>query len=118
MDCVLRSTHRLRNSVVSPVDTLEQGSAVPDDSQRSKKWALRSALAANIHSMVVTIAGSVLRGEVLTPLDTYYSLALYAPARPERRPEIPALLRSSQAIGVVFAVHCLRWRGYQRRWSG
>ena len=40
MDSVLRSTYRLRISVVSPVDTFEQGSAVPDDSQRSKKWVL------------------------------------------------------------------------------
>jgi hypothetical protein len=103
MDSVLLSTYRLRISVVSPVDTSEQGSAVPDDSQRSKKWALRSALAAANHSMAVTIAGSVLRGAVLTPLGTYYSLALYAPAPPERRPEIFALLRTSQAVGVVFA---------------
>ena len=62
-----------------------------------------SALAAANHSMAVTIAGTLLIGAVLTPLGTYYSLALDALAPPERRPEIFALLRTSQAIGVVFA---------------
>jgi len=65
--------------------------------------ACGSALAAANHSMAVTIAGTLLIGAVLTPLGTYYSLALDALAPPERRPEIFALLRTSQAIGVVFA---------------
>ncbi len=59
MDSVLRSTHRLCNSVVSPVDPSEQGSAVPDDSQRSKKWALVRWYASSATLPVPQAAGPV-----------------------------------------------------------
>lgn len=59
MDSVLRSTYRLRISVVSPVDTLEQGSAVPDDSQRSKQWALVRSYASSATLTVPQTAGPV-----------------------------------------------------------
>ncbi|CDZ30267.1 MFS transporter [Neorhizobium galegae bv. officinalis] len=65
--------------------------------------ALGSALAAVNHSMVMTVVGTVLIGVVLAPLGTYFSLALDTLAPPERRPELFALLRTSQAGGVVFA---------------
>jgi len=65
--------------------------------------AVGSALAAVNHSLVMTVVGTVLIGLVLAPLGTYFSLELDALAPPERRPELFALLRTSQAGGVVFA---------------
>jgi hypothetical protein len=59
MHCVLRSTHRLCNSVVSPVDTSEQGSAVPGGSERSKKWALVRWYASSATLTVPQAAGPV-----------------------------------------------------------
>jgi hypothetical protein len=49
------------------------------------------------------VIGTVLIGSVLAPLNTYYSLVLDALAPPQRRPEVFALLRTANAIGVIFA---------------
>jgi hypothetical protein len=65
--------------------------------------SLGLALTALNHSVAVTIAGTLLVGAVIAPLGTYYSLAVDTLAPPERRPEMFALLRTSQAIGVVLA---------------
>lgn len=40
---------------------------------------------------------------MLAPLATYYSLVLDSLAPPERRAEVFALLRTANAIGVIFA---------------
>jgi hypothetical protein len=65
--------------------------------------ALGSALAALGLSVATTIAATILIGCVMAPLSTYYSLVLDALAPPGRRPEVFALLRTSNAIGVIFA---------------
>lgn len=64
---------------------------------------LGSALAAFNWSIVTTIVGAVLVGAVIAPLATYYSLTLDTLAPPQRRPEVFALLRTANAIGVIFA---------------
>lgn len=64
---------------------------------------LGSALAALDLSVTTTVIGAVLVGSVLAPLGTYYSLILDTLAPPQRRPEVFALLRTANAIGVIFA---------------
>lgn len=64
---------------------------------------LGSALAAFDHSITTTIVGAVLIGSVLAPLGTYYSLILDTLAPPQRRPEVFALLRTANAVGVIIA---------------
>ena len=61
------------------------------------------ALAALDLSVTTTIVGTVLMGSVLAPLATYYSLTLDLLAPPRRRPEVFALLRTANAVGVIFA---------------
>lgn len=64
---------------------------------------LGSVLAALQLSIVTTVVGAVLIGFVLAPLGTYYSLILDTLAPPQRRPEVFALLRTANAVGVIFA---------------
>lgn len=64
---------------------------------------LGSALAALDLSVATTIVGTVLTGCVLAPLATYYSLILDTLAPPQRRPEVFALLRTANAVGVISA---------------
>ena len=64
---------------------------------------LGSALAAFGPSIATTILGLVLIGLVLAPLGTFFSLALDTLAPLHRRPEVFALLRSANAVGVIFA---------------
>ncbi|MCF8534175.1 MAG: MFS transporter [Reyranella sp.] len=64
--------------------------------------ALGSALAALTLSVTTTIIGTVLIGSVLAPLSTYYSLRLDQLAPPQRRAEVFALLRTANAMGVIF----------------
>ena len=54
-------------------------------------------------SVATTVIGTVLIGSVLAPLATYYSLILDTLAPPQRRPEVFALLRTANAVGVIFA---------------
>jgi hypothetical protein len=65
--------------------------------------ALGSALAALELSVATTVVGAVLIGLVLAPLGTYYSLILDTLAAPQRRAELFALLRTANAVGVIFA---------------
>lgn len=65
--------------------------------------AVGAALAALQISLSATIVGAVLIGSVLAPLATYYSLVLDTLAPPSKRPEVFALLRTSNAVGVIFA---------------
>jgi MFS family permease len=65
--------------------------------------ALGSALAALGLSLATTIIGTVLIGSVMAPLSTYYSLILDTLAPPQKRPEVFALLRTANAMGVIFA---------------
>lgn len=60
-------------------------------------------LAAAQLSMAATVFGAVLVGAVLAPLGTHYSLALDSLAPPEKRPEVFALLRTANAIGIILA---------------
>jgi hypothetical protein len=62
-----------------------------------------SALVALNLSVPATVIGAVLIGSGLAPLATYYSLTLDTLAPPQRRPEVFALLRTANAIGVIFA---------------
>jgi Major Facilitator Superfamily len=64
---------------------------------------LGSALAALDLSVATTVVGTVLIGCVLAPLATYYSLILDTLAPPQRRPEVFALLRTANAVGVISA---------------
>jgi hypothetical protein len=64
---------------------------------------LGSVLAALQLSIVTTVVGAILIGLVLAPLGTYYSLILDTLAPPQRRPEVFALLRTANAVGVIFA---------------
>lgn len=54
-------------------------------------------------SMAVTVIGAVLVGAVLAPLGTYYSLVLDTLAPPNKRPEVFALLRTANSVGVIVA---------------
>lgn len=60
-------------------------------------------LAALQQSLAMTVVAAVLIGAVLAPLATYYSLILDILAPPKKRPEVFALLRTANAIGIVFA---------------
>jgi hypothetical protein len=62
-----------------------------------------SACVALDFSTTVTVAGAVLIGIVLAPLGTHYSLVLDTLAPANRRPEVFALLRTSNALGIVLA---------------
>lgn len=64
---------------------------------------LGSALVALNMSVATTIVGTLLIGSVMAPLSTYYSLTLDALAPPQRRPEVFALPRTANAMGVIFA---------------
>jgi hypothetical protein len=63
---------------------------------------LGSALVALNQSITLTVVGAVMIGAVLAPLGTYYSLVLDTLAPPQRRPEVFALLRTANAVGVIF----------------
>jgi hypothetical protein len=63
---------------------------------------LGSALAALNLSLVATVAATVLIGSVMAPLSTHYSLILDTLAPPHRRTEVFALLRTANAMGVIF----------------
>jgi hypothetical protein len=64
---------------------------------------LGSALAALNLSVATTVIATLLIGSVLAPLATYYSLVLDTLAPPKRRAEVFAMLRTANAIGVIFA---------------
>jgi MFS family permease len=61
------------------------------------------ALVAFGPSVTTTVIGAVIIGIVLAPLGTYYSLMLDQLAPPHKRAEVFALLRTANAIGVIFA---------------
>ena len=63
---------------------------------------LGAALVTLDHSVATTVTGAILIGLVLAPLATYYSLILDTLAPPQRRAEVFALLRTCNAIGVIF----------------
>jgi MFS family permease len=65
--------------------------------------ALGSALATLGFSVATTVVGTVLIGCAMAPLSTYYSLILDTLAPPHRRAEVFALLRTANAMGVIFA---------------
>lgn len=65
--------------------------------------AAGATLAAFQLSLTATIIGAVMIGCVLAPLGTYYSLILDTLVTPDKRPEVFALLRTSNAVGVIFA---------------
>ena len=65
--------------------------------------ALGSTLTALNLSVATTVVGAVLIGSVMAPLGTYYSLILDTLAPPQRRPEVFALLRTANGLGVIFA---------------
>lgn len=65
--------------------------------------SIGSTLVALNLSVATTVVGSVLIGTVLAPLATYYSLILDTLAPPQRRAEVFALLRTANAVGVIFA---------------
>lgn len=64
---------------------------------------LGSALVALGTSLATTVVGAVLTGFVLAPLGTYYSLILDTLAPPRRRPEVFALLRTANSVGIIIA---------------
>jgi len=64
---------------------------------------LGSVLVALDISVASTIVGTVLIGINMAPLSTHYSLVLDTLAPPRRRPEVFALLRTANALGVIFA---------------
>jgi len=64
---------------------------------------LGSALAALQLSVTTTVIATVLIGSAMAPLGTCYSLVLDTLAAPHRRPEVFALLRTANALGVIFA---------------
>ena len=64
---------------------------------------LGSALVALGPSLATTVIGAILIGFVLAPLATYYSLVLDQLAPPQKRPEVFALLRTANALGIIFA---------------
>ncbi|WP_108663200.1 MFS transporter [Acuticoccus kandeliae] len=65
--------------------------------------SLGVTLAALGLSLTTTIVGAVLVGSVLAPLGTYYTLILDTLAPPHKRAEVFALLRTANAVGVIFA---------------
>jgi MFS family permease len=60
-----------------------------------------SALVAFTPSLSLTVLGAVLIGIVLAPLATHYALILDVLAPPQKRPEVFALLRMANAIGII-----------------
>lgn len=65
--------------------------------------AVGTILAAVGHSLTLTIIGAVCIGFVLAPLATHCSLALDRLAPSHRKPEVFALLRTANAVGVILA---------------
>ncbi|WP_193182933.1 MFS transporter [Nisaea sediminum] len=65
--------------------------------------AVGATLAASGLSLATTIVGAVVIGSVIAPLGTYYSLTLDTLVLPEKRAEVFALLRTGNAVGVIFA---------------
>jgi MFS family permease len=65
--------------------------------------SLGAILAALHFSIATTILGAVLIGSMLAPLGTHYALILDTLAPPEKRPELFALLRTANAIGIIVA---------------
>lgn len=65
--------------------------------------SLGSLLVALETSVALTVFGAVLVGTVVAPLATYYSLILDKLAPPHKRAEVFALLRTANAVGVIFA---------------
>lgn len=64
---------------------------------------LGSVLVAVNLSVAASVVGAILVGSVIAPLATYYSLVLDTLAPPQRRPEMFALLRTANAVGVICA---------------
>jgi hypothetical protein len=64
---------------------------------------LGSALAAFGPSLATTVAGAVLIGVMLAPLGTYYLLVVDTLVPPQKRPEVFALLRTANSVGIIFA---------------
>lgn len=64
---------------------------------------LGSVLVALGLSVTTTVIGTLLIGCVMAPLSTYYSLILDTLAPVHRRPEVFAVLRTANAMGVIFA---------------
>ncbi len=64
---------------------------------------LGAGLAALDLSVIASVLGAVLIGSVLASLSTYYSLILDTLTPAQRRPEVFALLRTANAVGVIFA---------------
>ena len=64
---------------------------------------LGSALVALGLSVTTTVIGTLLIGSVMAPLSTWYSLVLDTLAPAHRRPEVFAVLRTANALGVIFA---------------
>jgi alkylhydroperoxidase/carboxymuconolactone decarboxylase family protein YurZ len=63
--------------------------------------ALGVAIVGLGHSAAATVIGALLVGAVLAPLATYYSLVLDRLVAPEHRAEVFALLRTSNALGII-----------------
>ena len=63
--------------------------------------ALGSAFVAFGPSIAVTIAGTVLTGLMLAPLSTCYTLVMDGLAPTHRRPEMFAMLRTANALGLI-----------------
>jgi len=60
-----------------------------------------AALAAFGPALSITVIGAVLIGSVLAPLATHYALVLDTLAPPGKRPEVFALLRTANAVGII-----------------
>jgi MFS family permease len=65
--------------------------------------ALGSSLVAWSDSIFLAVTGTVLIGLALAPLGTYFALNMERLAPAHKRPEIFALLRTANAVGVIFA---------------
>jgi hypothetical protein len=64
---------------------------------------LGAALAAFGPSLATTVVGAVLIGSMLAPLGTYYALVVDTLVPPQKRPEVFALLRTANSVGIIFA---------------
>ncbi len=79
-----------------PIDARSAGAPL-------SKGRFGAAFAALGSSLATTVIGAILIGLVLAPLGTYYSLVLDQLAAPQERPEVFALLRTANAVGIIFA---------------
>lgn len=68
-----------------------------------------AALTAAGHSVTTTLLGAFIAGCFLAPLGTFYSLRLDALAPPNRKPEVFALSRTANSLGVILASATLTW---------